>query len=431
MHRFLVQSLIRQRHFPPSLACLHTSPNTSALGVVEQLHDDVAIALPAGSSRRFWEVAEFRPDGKALETWKTPEVLGLHPRDVHLFTADSGLGARAMIAPRSGAILFRTEVAKAVVYADKVVLFPARRLQDTVHVAQAIKSAIIQRSALPFELKVLESLLSETASAFDKKTKRLGMVAETVMEDINRNFHASAAELQRSLPIARKLTEVQHDVKETLDAIADVANYDDQLQALCLTERAKALASPSAPPSHSPHWSKNDNDDDHDDNVKKKNTSLHNTARVSENNISSSGLVDTTTATAAAPSSRVWTQQSNAASGSGGEKVYSTQPPGARSIHMRMASRILESYEFRILGTHSALNEILEGIDQTRSVWHMQLDHQVCIHLYVRVCVCLLGHSTWGGGVGVWSGCNSDNTVVQPSSKQEEGGDGVITHEGN
>lgn len=222
-------------------ACFHSTPSIPALGVVDQLHEEVAIALPAKSSRSFWEVVEFRPDGTALETWKTPEVLGLHPRDVHLFASDSGLATRAMIAPRADAILFRTEVVKAVVYADRAVIFPTKRLQDTVKVAQAVKSSLMQRSVLPFELKVLEALLSETARAFDTKSKRLAMVAETVIEDINRNFHASVAELQRLIPITRKLTEMQHDVKETLDAITDVVDYDDQLQAFCLTERARAI----------------------------------------------------------------------------------------------------------------------------------------------------------------------------------------------
>jgi hypothetical protein len=167
---------------PPRHARSFRAPSlpAAALGVVEQLHDDVTVAVPSGASRSFWEVLEFRPDATVLETWKTPEVLGLHPRDVHLFTSDTGLGQRAMIAPRSGAILFRTEVARAVVYADRAVLFPAARLQDTVRVAQGLKNALRQRSALPFELKVLESLLAETARTFDTKCKRMGMVAETV-----------------------------------------------------------------------------------------------------------------------------------------------------------------------------------------------------------------------------------------------------------
>lgn len=304
---------------PPTVALgrtLHSSPASGALGIVEQLHDEVCIALPSGSGRSFWEVVEFRVDGTALETWKTPEVLGLHPRDIHLFTGQSGLSQRAMIAPRGSAILFRTDAAKAVIYSDRAVLFPSRRLSDTVRVAQAIKSMITQRSALPFELKILESLLSETALAFDKKAKRLGMVAETVLDDINRSFHASAAELQRFIPIARKLTEMQHDVKETLEAIADVVNYDEGLQSICLTERVKMLA--SGPP------------------AKVSGESGKKTGREAEN----------------------------------------TSQHQTRTPHMRMATRILETYEFKLEQTNSTLTEMLETMEQTRTVWHMQLDHQ-------------------------------------------------------
>lgn len=45
-----------------------------------------------------------------METWKSPDVLGLHPRDVYLFASDVGVGQRAMLAPRSSAILLRTDV---------------------------------------------------------------------------------------------------------------------------------------------------------------------------------------------------------------------------------------------------------------------------------------------------------------------------------
>lgn len=53
--------------------------------------------------------------------------------------------------------------------------------------------------------QVLESLLAETSRAFDSKSRRLGMVAETVLADINSNFHSSAGELQRLIPIQRQV----------------------------------------------------------------------------------------------------------------------------------------------------------------------------------------------------------------------------------
>ena len=39
----------------------------------------------------------------------------------------------------------------------------SRRLSDTVKISQSIKAAIVQTSPLPFELKVLEALLSGAA----------------------------------------------------------------------------------------------------------------------------------------------------------------------------------------------------------------------------------------------------------------------------
>lgn len=347
-------------------AHFHSSSHRPALGVVEQLHDEVSIALPTGGSRSIWEVVEFRPDGTALETWKSPEILGLHPRDVHLFTTEVGGGHRAMLSTRGGAILFRTEVAKAVIYSDRAVLFPARRLADTVRIAQAVKSMLGQRSVLPFELKVLESLLSETALAFDKKSKRLRMVAETVMDDINRSFHASAAELQRFIPITRKLTEVQHDVKETLDAIADVVNYDDELQAICLTERAKAIKGGSG---HGRSQSSGAGGEGLPSDAKKathaggilggkRDTQAADTASKSDSRGLSIDAID-------------------GGGGSGDDESLPTSDPykevkltplttqrtpstfaigGVRTPHMRMANRILESYEFKLESTHASFS---------------------------------------------------------------------------
>ncbi|KAL4424906.1 hypothetical protein ABPG77_002129, partial [Micractinium sp. CCAP 211/92] len=283
-----------------------------ALGVVEKLHDELPVVLPAdGRSRHFWEVLEFRPDNTVLETWKTPDVLGLHPRDVYLFASDVGIGQRAMLAARGGAILLRTDVCKAVIYHDRAVLFPCRRLSDTVRISQSVKAAVAQKASLPFELKVLEALLAETARAYANKSKRLAVVAETVLQDINNSWHSSAGELQRLIPIQRKLTEVQNDVQEVLDAISDTVNDDGEVKKLCLSERQERTKAAIA------------------------------SARAGE-----------------------------------GRLPPQLATTGGRTPEMRMGSAILESYEFKLQGTHTSLKEALETIDQTRTVWHMQLDHQ-------------------------------------------------------
>lgn len=57
--------------------------------------------------------------------------------------------------------------------------------------------ALPRRAALP------RFCPAETARAYSNKAKRLGIVAETVLQDINTNFSSSAGELQRLIPIQR------------------------------------------------------------------------------------------------------------------------------------------------------------------------------------------------------------------------------------
>lgn len=57
---------------------------------------------------------------------ETSEALGLAPRDVSLFAPrPTGVSSqRATIAPRDGAVLVRTEIAKAIIKPDAAYLFP-------------------------------------------------------------------------------------------------------------------------------------------------------------------------------------------------------------------------------------------------------------------------------------------------------------------
>ena len=289
--------------------------------------------MPAAESRNFWEVIEFQKDGSVIETYKTPDILRLHPRDVHLFTNDSTMGRRAMIASRGDAILVRTETVRSVIYCDKAVLFPCRGLKETIHVSQTIKTAICMKSSLPFELKVLESLLAETARDFDNKYRRIMMVSDTVMDDVNQNFHETASELSRFIPITSKLNELQNDVQETLDALVAVADYDDQLKALCVSDREAMLK-----------------------------------ARVVRGSADDGRVISDHLASSAEKHPR--------GSRQGALPNTGTMMHVKRDPHMKMASAILEAYEFKFLNIQSALKELSENLDQNRVVWHMQLDHQ-------------------------------------------------------
>ncbi|WIA35450.1 hypothetical protein OEZ86_003889 [Tetradesmus obliquus] len=96
-----------------------------------------------------FQVIEFYASGAAMEEYKprTPQELGLHPRDVTLFAPISRLAApqRATIAVHDGKILVKTEIVKAIITADKAVLIKGRRQQDTQKLSQAILMANAQR----------------------------------------------------------------------------------------------------------------------------------------------------------------------------------------------------------------------------------------------------------------------------------------------
>ena len=76
-----------------------------------------------------FQVVEFHPDQTIIETTRTPEQLHLQPRDISIFATNKlGVQAqRATISPRNGAVLFRTEIAKAIIYKDRAVLFHSRQ----------------------------------------------------------------------------------------------------------------------------------------------------------------------------------------------------------------------------------------------------------------------------------------------------------------
>ncbi|KAA6417175.1 MAG: mitochondrial rna splicing [Trebouxia sp. A1-2] len=196
------------------------------------------------SEQQKWEVVEFHPDSTIIETTKTPEQLNLQPRDISIFATNKlGVQAqRATITPRNGAVLFRTEIAKAIIYKDRAVLFHSRRLKDTVHIAQTIAATIGAETAAPFEFRVLEALLAETAHHFEGKSRRLSFLAESIVTEVSHSLRASTGELQRLLPIQRALTEMQHDVKEATEAIAEVGQTTNASWRLLLLDRGHATA---------------------------------------------------------------------------------------------------------------------------------------------------------------------------------------------
>ncbi|CAL5223414.1 g5926 [Coccomyxa viridis] len=186
-----------------------------------------------------WQVLVVHPDCQVEERIETAEALGLAPRDTSLFAPQPlGVsGQRATIVPRENALLVRTEIARAIIHQDKTVLFPCRKDRDTLRLTQSIINNVSEAGPLPFELRVLEALLDETARQFERRQRRLELLAMSIEEDIQKTLKQNGADLQRLLPIQRALTELVHDVKEAEDAIAGVLDDDQALAAICLSEK--------------------------------------------------------------------------------------------------------------------------------------------------------------------------------------------------
>ncbi|GMH36158.1 hypothetical protein BSKO_04026 [Bryopsis sp. KO-2023] len=210
-----------------------------SLGVVKAISDlSPGLTNPHRPSNMKFQVVEFLPDGTVSEGIKNGESLSLNPRDLSLFTMDARLTKqRATIAARDNAILFRTEVCRAIIFPHKAILFPLRRKKDTIRLAESLVSRICQESVLPFELRILEALLDATATYFDRKGRRIQFLMERIVADIDGQRRADVSDFQRLLPIRRAMTEMQYDVREARQAIAEVVDNEKVLDAICLTER--------------------------------------------------------------------------------------------------------------------------------------------------------------------------------------------------
>ncbi|XP_024372149.1 magnesium transporter MRS2-7 isoform X3 [Physcomitrium patens] len=159
--------------------------------------------------------------------------------------------------------MVRMENVRALLCRDHVLLFEARRprsLKDrdivgaapsvsetpekaaerarelfAVYISQQAREPIERLvEAMPFHLRMLECLLDDTSIFFHQKTERLKVVVERMLEELTDDVNMGG--LQRLLPLKRALTEVEHDVRDTHDAIEEVLRSDEMLEAVCLNK---------------------------------------------------------------------------------------------------------------------------------------------------------------------------------------------------
>ncbi len=82
--------------------------------------------------------------------------------------------------------------------------FKYRRERETLRLVHGVRSGILQADAeVPFELRVLEALLSETVRQFERHLKRLLLLSESVEREVTHVLKSSTGDLTRLLPIQK------------------------------------------------------------------------------------------------------------------------------------------------------------------------------------------------------------------------------------
>ncbi|KAG1669975.1 hypothetical protein FOA52_016236 [Chlamydomonas sp. UWO 241] len=202
---------------------------------------------------RGFKVIEFFPSGIAKE-WERPMSaadLGIHPRDLSLFLTGSRLAnQRATFTVQDRSIFIKTENVRAIVRADKAVVFKSRSDRENQNIIAPMLQAITSTDAtLPFELCAVEVLLHSTVMYFERRISHLSWMLDIVMHDLQgRNmkepFAAVSNEtmIQQLVPLDKALMAARIDAKEVVDAIQNVLMDDETLAAACLTQQAHSLA---------------------------------------------------------------------------------------------------------------------------------------------------------------------------------------------
>lgn len=78
-----------------------------------------------------------------------------------------------------------------------------RKDRDTLRLTQSVIDNVSEAGPLPFELRVLEALLDETARQFERRQRRLELLANSIEDDIHKQLKQHSADLQRLLPVQR------------------------------------------------------------------------------------------------------------------------------------------------------------------------------------------------------------------------------------
>ncbi|GLJ30598.1 hypothetical protein SUGI_0605860 [Cryptomeria japonica] len=239
------------------------------------------VSLAGGSK---YSVIKIDDSGSCEPMLLTVSELGIHPRDMDLLIGNFFIPKRSTIATRNEKVLIRMENVRALVCRRHCFLFDAHHPRKGLQKSQlhSPKVCVSRQEALqkareafalsmaeyakenpcslhesiPFHFRMIECVLEETCNFFHQKVERLKIVVEKILEDLTIDVNMGG--LQRLLPLKRVLTEVEHDISDTHEALEQVLESDDALMDLCL----ECLDSPTSSGTGSQHFTEQDQDRD-------------------------------------------------------------------------------------------------------------------------------------------------------------------------
>ncbi|XP_078660143.1 magnesium transporter MRS2 homolog, mitochondrial-like [Branchiostoma floridae x Branchiostoma belcheri] len=164
------------------------------------------------------------------------QELGLQVRDLRF-------QQQTILQPRDTAIIIRMEEIKAIVSPDCVYILDPEEPRDKILLGELKTQLEGDNSSpvahLPLEFKGLEAILNYRISSLKKELDVLEPAILQVLTDL---VEPSFMSLDRSklrvlLQYRKSLTEFQTDVREYVEVLTDILDYDESIEGMCLTDK--------------------------------------------------------------------------------------------------------------------------------------------------------------------------------------------------
>ncbi|XP_035671086.1 LOW QUALITY PROTEIN: magnesium transporter MRS2 homolog, mitochondrial-like [Branchiostoma floridae] len=164
------------------------------------------------------------------------QELGLQVRDLRF-------QQQTILQPRDTAIIIRMEEIKAIVSPDCVYILDHEEPRDKVLLGELQTQLEGDNSSpvahLPLEFKGLEAILNYRISSLKQELDVLEPAILQVLTDLVEPSFMSVdrSKLRVLLQYRKSLTEFQTDVKDYVEVLTDILDYDDSIEEMCLTDK--------------------------------------------------------------------------------------------------------------------------------------------------------------------------------------------------